>query len=72
MGVVYRAERQDLGSIVAIKILRHAWLSPARRELAGCDILVKQLNPPARWLDVAREDLATVDHALKQAGRVAR
>jgi serine/threonine-protein kinase len=32
MGVVYRAERADLGSEVAIKILRDAWLSPARRE----------------------------------------
>ena len=32
MGVVYLAERTDLGSLVAIKILRDAWLSPARRE----------------------------------------
>ncbi len=32
MGVVYLAEREDLGSIAAIKILRDAWLSPARRE----------------------------------------
>jgi predicted Ser/Thr protein kinase len=32
MGVVYLAERDDLGSMVAIKILRDAWLSPARRE----------------------------------------
>ncbi|HTB12276.1 MAG TPA: serine/threonine-protein kinase [Bryobacteraceae bacterium] len=32
MGVVYLAERDDLGSAVAIKILRDAWLSPARRE----------------------------------------
>src|SRR5271156_357364 len=30
MGVVYLAEREDLGSSVAIKILRDAWLSPAR------------------------------------------
>jgi eukaryotic-like serine/threonine-protein kinase len=30
MGVVYLAEREDLGSLVAIKILRDAWLSPAR------------------------------------------
>jgi len=30
MGVVYLAEREDLGSEVAIKILRDAWLSPAR------------------------------------------
>jgi len=32
MGVVYLAEREDLGSQVAIKILRDAWMSPARRE----------------------------------------
>ncbi|HLJ44407.1 MAG TPA: serine/threonine-protein kinase [Bryobacteraceae bacterium] len=32
MGVVYRAERQDLGNDVAVKILRDAWMSPARRE----------------------------------------
>jgi serine/threonine protein kinase/tetratricopeptide (TPR) repeat protein len=32
MGVVYLAERPDLGNLVAIKILRDAWLSPARRE----------------------------------------
>ncbi|HVT40559.1 MAG TPA: serine/threonine-protein kinase [Gemmatimonadaceae bacterium] len=32
MGVVYLAERSDLGSVAAIKILRDAWLSPARRE----------------------------------------
>lgn len=32
MGVVYLAEREDLGSQVAIKILPNAWMSPARRE----------------------------------------
>ena len=32
MGVVYLAERQDLGSLAAIKVLRDAWMSPARRE----------------------------------------
>jgi serine/threonine protein kinase len=31
MGVVYLAEREDLGTQVAIKLLRDAWLSPARR-----------------------------------------
>ena len=32
MGVVYLARRDDLDSVAAIKILRDAWLSPARRE----------------------------------------
>jgi serine/threonine-protein kinase len=32
MGAVYLAERTDLGSRVAIKVLAGAWLSPSRRE----------------------------------------
>jgi serine/threonine-protein kinase len=32
MGVVYLGEREDLGSVAAIKLLRDAWMSPARRE----------------------------------------
>jgi tetratricopeptide (TPR) repeat protein/tRNA A-37 threonylcarbamoyl transferase component Bud32 len=32
MGVVYLADREDLGSRVALKVLRDAWVSPARRE----------------------------------------
>lgn len=31
-GIVYLATRPDLGNLVAIKILRDAWLSPSRRE----------------------------------------
>jgi len=31
MGVVYLAERSDLGSLVALKLLRDAWLSPPLR-----------------------------------------
>jgi serine/threonine-protein kinase len=31
MAVVYLAERADLGSVAAIKVLRDAWMSPARR-----------------------------------------
>jgi serine/threonine-protein kinase len=31
MGIVYLAEREDLGSLVAVKLLRDAWMSPARR-----------------------------------------
>jgi len=30
--VVYLAERDDLGTTAAVKLLRHAWLSPMRRE----------------------------------------
>lgn len=48
MGVVYLAERADLGSLVAIKILRDAWLSPARRErFAAEQRLLAQLNHPS-------------------------
>jgi serine/threonine-protein kinase len=32
MGVVYLAERSDIGGKVAIKLLRDAWLSPMRRQ----------------------------------------
>ncbi len=32
MGVVYLAERTDIGGRVAIKLLRDAWLSPMRRQ----------------------------------------
>ncbi|SEB97822.1 serine/threonine-protein kinase [Terriglobus roseus] len=32
MGVVYLAERLDIGGYVAIKLLRDAWMSPMRRE----------------------------------------
>jgi serine/threonine-protein kinase len=31
MGIVYLAERTDIGGRVAIKLLRDAWVSPARR-----------------------------------------
>jgi tetratricopeptide (TPR) repeat protein/predicted Ser/Thr protein kinase len=31
-GVVYLAERDDLSTLVAIKLLRDAWVSPSRRE----------------------------------------
>src|SRR3954451_22274109 len=45
MGVVYLAERADLGSQVAIKILRDAWLSPARRgRFASEQRTLAQLN----------------------------
>jgi serine/threonine protein kinase len=48
MGVVYLAERDDLGNLVAIKVLRDAWLSPARRErFAGEQRILAQLNHPS-------------------------
>ena len=48
MGVVYLAERADLGSKAAIKILRDAWLSPARRDrFAAEQRTLAQLNHPS-------------------------
>ncbi len=48
MGVVYLAERDDLGSVAALKILRDAWLSPARRErFASEQRTLAQLNHPS-------------------------
>ena len=47
-GVVYLGARDDLGSIAAIKILRDAWLSPARRErFASEQRILAQLNHPS-------------------------
>jgi serine/threonine-protein kinase len=47
MGVVYLAEREDLGNQVAIKILRDAWLHPSRRERFESERKVlAQLNHP--------------------------
>jgi len=47
MGVVYLAERDDLGHQVAIKVLRDAWLSPARRERFAVEQrTLAQLNHP--------------------------
>lgn len=45
MGVVYLAEREGLGGLVAIKVLRDAWVSPARRErFANEQRTLAQLN----------------------------
>lgn len=47
-GVVYLAERDDLGSTAAVKVLRDAWVSPSRRErFAAEQRLLAQLNHPA-------------------------
>jgi serine/threonine-protein kinase len=60
MGIVYLAEREDLGIEVAIKIQRDVWLSPARRErFASERRTLAQLNHPsiARLYDAgARPD----------------
>ena len=48
MAVVYLATRDDLGSVAAIKILRDAWLSPARRgRFASEQRILAQLNHPS-------------------------
>ncbi|MGH7680472.1 MAG: tetratricopeptide repeat protein [Candidatus Eiseniibacteriota bacterium] len=48
MGMVYLAERVDLGNKVAIKILRDAWVTPARRERFAIEQrTLAQLNDPA-------------------------
>ncbi|MBA3914534.1 MAG: serine/threonine protein kinase, partial [Acidobacteriales bacterium] len=56
MGVVCLAQRKDVGGLVAVKILRDAWLSPARRErFAGEQRLLAQLDHPgiARLYDAS-------------------
>jgi serine/threonine protein kinase/tetratricopeptide (TPR) repeat protein len=48
MGIVCLGVRDDLGSLAAIKILRDAWISPARRErFAGEQRILAHLNHPA-------------------------
>jgi serine/threonine protein kinase/tetratricopeptide (TPR) repeat protein len=48
MGVVYLAERTDIGGCVAIKLLRDAWLSPMRRQRFHLEQLaLAQLNHPS-------------------------
>ncbi|HXM59956.1 MAG TPA: serine/threonine-protein kinase [Terriglobales bacterium] len=68
MGVVYLAERIDLGSLVAIKLLRDAWLSPARRErFASEQRTLAQLNHPsiARLYDADTLDDGTPWFAME-------
>jgi serine/threonine protein kinase/Tfp pilus assembly protein PilF len=48
MGVVYRAERATVGGFAAVKVLRHGWMSPARRDrFAAEQRVLAQLNHPA-------------------------
>jgi serine/threonine-protein kinase len=54
MGVVFLAERTDLGTFAAVKILRDAWLSPSRRQrFAAEQRTLARLNHPriARLFD---------------------
>ncbi|HEY9126831.1 MAG TPA: serine/threonine-protein kinase, partial [Acidobacteriaceae bacterium] len=47
MGVVYLAERMDIGGLVAIKLLRDAWISPMRRQRFHIEQqALAQLNHP--------------------------
>jgi serine/threonine protein kinase/tetratricopeptide (TPR) repeat protein len=48
MGIVWLGVRDDLGRMAAIKILRDAWISPARRErFASEQRILAHLNHPA-------------------------
>ncbi len=48
MGVVWLGHREDLDQDAAVKILRHAWLSPARRErFAVEERLLARLDHPS-------------------------
>ncbi|NWF83999.1 MAG: serine/threonine protein kinase [Bryobacteraceae bacterium] len=54
MGTVFLASRADLASVAAIKVLRDAWISPARRKrFAEEQRVLAQLNHPgiARLMD---------------------
>ena len=83
MGVVYLAERSDLGTQVAVKVLRDAWLSPARRErFATEQRTLAQLNHPSiarlydadilddgtPWFVMEYVDGAPLTHYCRKAG----
>ena len=88
MGVVYLAERDDLGNRVAVKILRDAWLSPARRErFTSEQRTLAQLNHPgiARLYDADTlpdgtpwfvmeyiEGIPLAEYCLRQAASIER
>ena len=68
MGVVYLAEREDLGSEVVIKILPNAWMSPARRERFALEQRTQsRLNHPsiARLYDAGALDDGTPWFAME-------
>jgi serine/threonine-protein kinase len=68
MGVVFLAERDDLKSMVAVKILRDAWMSPARRaRFLAEQRTLAQLNHPsiARLYDADTLDDKTPFFAME-------
>ena len=73
MGVVYLAQRDDLGTQVAIKVLRDAWLSPARRERFAIEQrTLAQLNHSsiARLYDAATIDDGTPYFVMEYVGGI--
>jgi serine/threonine protein kinase len=74
MGVVYLAERKDLGNVVAIKILRDAWLSPSRLKRFETERrTLARLNHPliARLYDAATLPNGTPWFAMEYVDGVA-
>jgi serine/threonine protein kinase len=70
MGVVYLAERTDIGGKVAIKLLRDAWLSPMRRQRFQAEQhTLAELNHPsiARIYDASTLDDGTPWFAMEYA-----
>ena len=48
MGVVYLAKREDLGNLVALKVMREAWLTTARRQRFEAEQrMLARLNHPS-------------------------
>ncbi|HTS76415.1 MAG TPA: protein kinase [Bryobacteraceae bacterium] len=74
MGVVYLAARQDLGNLVALKILREAWPSPLRRQRFESEQrTLAQLNHPsiARLYDAGTLADGTPWFVMEYVNRVA-
>jgi serine/threonine-protein kinase len=73
MGVVYLAEREDLGSQVAIKVLRDAELSPARRHRFAIEQrTLAQLNHPGIARHYDANTMPDGVHRRRTAQRVYR
>ena len=68
MGVVYLAERTDIGGSVAMKLLRDAWLSPMRRQRFAMEQkFLAKLNHPwiARIYDAGTTSAGTPWFAME-------